>query len=181
VELARVNGSQPASRHRTLEPRCHRSEHARLANNPLPSRGFAGLSKCTLESLPQKANGFLRVRSLKLAHSEVAGVEFVRSMPLLETLDLSSTRVTDLSPLLACRGLRHLNLAGLKPANSRTLMKLPIESVTLSPMLIADRKELDSLRFHRTLRVLRSPDDPLDQSAAVFWRRLDQGAHDQAR
>jgi Leucine-rich repeat (LRR) protein len=43
-------------------------------------------------------------------------------MPLLETLDLSSTRVTDLTPLLACRGLRNLNLAGLNPANPRTLM-----------------------------------------------------------
>jgi serine/threonine protein kinase/class 3 adenylate cyclase len=138
-------------------------------------------SKCILESIPQKAHGFLRVRSLKLANSGVSDVDFVRSMPLLETLDLSSTRVTDLSPLLACRGLRHLNLAGVNPANPRVLMNLPIESLTLSPMLIADRKGLDSLRFHRTLRVLRSPDDPSNQPAAVFWRRLDEGAYDQVR
>jgi serine/threonine protein kinase/class 3 adenylate cyclase len=138
-------------------------------------------SKCSLESFPQKAHGFLRVRSLKLADSEVASLDFVRSMPLLETLDLSSTRVTDLSPLLACRSLRHLNLTGLNPANLRALMNLPIESLTLSPVLIADRKGLDSLRFHRTLKVLRSPEDLPNQPVAVFWRRLDEGAYDQMR
>ena len=139
------------------------------------------LSACALETIPQKAHGFLRVRSLKLANSGVSVVDFVRSMPLLETLDLSSTRVTDLSPLLACRSLRHLNLAGLNPANPRALMNLPIESLTLSPALIEDRKGLDALRFHRTLKVLRSPEDPADQPAAVFWRRLDEGGYDQVQ
>ncbi len=139
------------------------------------------LSECILETFPHKAHGFLRVRSLKLANAGVAVVDFVRNMPLLETLDLSSTRVTDLSPLLACRSLRHLNLAGLNPANPRTLMNLPIESLTLSPMLIEDRKGLDALRFHRTLKVLRSPEDPADQPAAVFWRRLDEGDYDQVQ
>ena len=139
------------------------------------------LSECVLETIPQKAHGFLRVRSLKLANSGVSVVDFVRNMPLLETLDLSSTRVTDLSPLLACRSLRHLNLAGLNPANPRALMHLPIESLTLSPTLIEDRKGLDALRFHRTLKVLRSPEDPADQPAAVFWRRLDEGGYDQVQ
>jgi serine/threonine protein kinase len=139
------------------------------------------LSECVLETIPQKAHGFLRVRSLKLANSGVSVVDFVRNMPLLETLDLSSTRVTDLSPLLACRSLRHLNLAGLNPANPRALMHLPIESLTLSPALIEDRKGLDALRLHRTLKVLRSPEDPADQPAAVFWRRLDEGGYDQVQ
>ena len=139
------------------------------------------LSECALETFPQKAHGFLRVRSLKLANSGVSVVDFVRNMPLLETLDLSWTRVADLSPLLACRSLRHLNLAGLNPANPRALMNLPIESLTLSPALIEDRKGLDALRFHRTLKVLRSPEDPTDQPAAVFWRRLDEGGYDQVQ
>jgi len=108
-------------------------------------------------------------------------VEFARGMPLLETLDLSSTHVTDLSPLLACRSLHHLNLAGLNPANPRTLMKLPIESLTVSPMLITDKIGLNALRFHRTLRVLRSPSDPPDQAASDFWRKLDGGAYNQVQ
>ena len=100
-------------------------------------------------------------------------------MPLLETLDLSAANVTDLSPLLACRELRHLNLAGLNPTNPHILIKLPIESLTVSPMLVTDRKGLNSLRLHRTLKVLRSPDDPADQPAAQFWSKLDEGAYNQ--
>jgi hypothetical protein len=143
---------------------------------PVESLDF---SKCPIESFPQP-RGFLRVRSLKLADSELAGVEFARGMPLLETLDLSSTHVTDLSPLQMCRGLRYLDLAGLNP-NPRTLIKLPIESLTVSPMLITDRQGLNSLRFHRTLRVLRSPDDPPNQPALDFWRKLDGGAYNQVQ
>ena len=139
------------------------------------------LSKCPIEGFPQTQHGFLRVRSLKLADSELASAEFAWSMPLLETLDISSTHITDLSPLLACRNLRDLNLAGLNPVNPRALMNLPIESLTVSPMLITDRKGLDSLRFHRTLKVLRSPDDPLDQTASDFWRKLDRGAYNQVQ
>ncbi len=145
---------------------------------PVESLDF---SKCPIEGLPQTRRGFLRVRSLKLADSEVASVEFARGMPLLETLDLSSTHVTDLSPLLACRGLRHLDIAGLNPADPRALMKLPIESLTVSPMLITDRQGLNSLRFHRTLRIMRSPDDPPDQAASDFWRKLDDGAYNQVQ
>jgi serine/threonine protein kinase/class 3 adenylate cyclase len=145
---------------------------------PVESLDF---SRCPIESLPQTQRGFLHVRSLKLADSELASVEFARGMPLLETLDLSSTHVTDLSPLLACRSLHHLNLAGLNPANPRTLMKLPIESLTVSPMLITDKIGLNALRFHRTLRVLRSPSDPPDQAASDFWRKLDGGAYNQVQ
>jgi hypothetical protein len=145
---------------------------------PVESLDF---SKCPIESLPRTQRGFLRVRSLKLAGSEVASVEFAWGMPLLETLDLSSTRVTDLSPLVACRSLRHLDLAGLNPVNPRTLIRLPIESLTVSPMSITDRQGLNWLRFHRTLRVLRSPDDPPDQAARDFWRKLDGGAYYQVQ
>jgi hypothetical protein len=145
---------------------------------PVESLDF---SKCPIESLPQTQRGFLRVRSLKLAGSEVASVKFAWGMPLLETLDLSSTHVTDLSPLLACLNLRNLDLAGLNPVNPRALLKLPIESLTVSPMLITDRQGLNSLRFHRTLRVLRSPDDPPDQAASDFWRKLDGGVYNQVQ
>ncbi len=145
---------------------------------PVESLDF---SKCPIEGIPQTQYGFLRVRSLKLADSELASAEFAWSMPLLEALDISSTHITDLSPLLACRNLRDLNLAGLNPINPNALMKLPIESLTISPMLMTDRKGLDSLRFHRTLKVLRSPDDPPDQAAADFWRKLDGGAYNQVQ
>jgi Leucine-rich repeat (LRR) protein len=118
---------------------------------------------------------------MKLASSEVGDVDFARGMPLVEKLDLSLTHVTDLTPLAACRQLRHLDLTGLNPASLRTLMKLPLESLTLSPMLITDRSSLDALRVHRTLKVMRSPEDPLEQPASEFWRKLDSGEYDQVR
>ena len=137
------------------------------------------LSKCLIEKLPQASRGFLRVRSMKLASSAVASADFAWGMPLLERLDLSFTHVTDLAPLGACRQLRHLDLAGLNPSNLRTLIKLPLESLTLSPMLVTDRNSLNALRFHRTLKVLRSPEDPPDQPAGEFWRKLETGKYNQ--
>jgi hypothetical protein len=69
----------------------------------------------------------------------------------------------------------------LDPANWQTLLKLPLESLTISPGLITDKKNLNLLRAHRTLKILRSPDDPSDQSAVAFWRKLDEGISVQAR
>jgi tetratricopeptide (TPR) repeat protein len=143
---------------------------------PLHSLDF---SKCLIERLPQAPRGFLRVRSMKLGSSEVANAGFVRGMPLLERLDLSFTHVTDLAPLGACRQLRHLDISGLNPANLRTLIRLPLESLTLSPMLITDRNSLDTLRFHRTLKVMRSPEDPPNQPASEFWEKLETGKYNQ--
>ncbi len=143
---------------------------------PVDSLDF---SKCLIERLPQAPRGFLRVRSMKLASSEVASADFAWGMPLLEKLDLSFTHVTDLAPLGACRQLRYLDLAGLNPSNLRTLIKLPLDSLTLSPMLVTDRNSLNALRFHRTLKVLRSPEDPPDQSASEFWRKLETGKYNQ--
>ena len=60
-------------------------------------------SKCPIERLPQVPRGFLRVRSLTLASSEVANADFAWGMPLLDKLDLSFTHITDLAPLRACR------------------------------------------------------------------------------
>jgi serine/threonine protein kinase/class 3 adenylate cyclase len=149
-----------------------------IFSHPFDSLDF---SRCLIESLPLTPRGFLRVRSMKLASSEVGGVDFARGMPLVEKLDLSLTHVTDLAPLGACRQLRQLDLAGLNPGSLRTLMQLPLESLTLSPMLITDRNSLDALRVHRTLKVIRSPEDPLEQPASEFWRKLDSGEYDQVR
>lgn len=139
------------------------------------------LSRCLIERLPQNPRGFLRVRTLKLAFSQVASADFAWGMPLLERLDLSFTHINDLAPLGACRRLLHLDLAGLNPANMRSLLKLPLESLTLSPMLISDKNSLNTLRFHRTLKVVRSPQDALEQPASEFWRKLDGGAYNQVR
>jgi serine/threonine protein kinase/class 3 adenylate cyclase/tetratricopeptide (TPR) repeat protein len=143
---------------------------------PLDSLDF---SKSRIEGLPQNPRGFLRVRSVTLAFSDVTNVDFAWGMPLLNKLDLSFTQITDLTPLGVCRRLQHLDLAGLNPTNLRTLRKLPLESLTLSPMLMSDKNSLNALRLHRTLKILRSPQDPPDQPASEFWRKLDSGQYSQ--
>lgn len=143
---------------------------------PLDSLDF---SKSRIEGLPQNPRGFLRVRSVTLAFSEVTNVDFAWGMPLLNKLDLSFTQITDLAPLGACRRLQRLDLAGLNPINLRTLLKLPLESLTLSPKLMSDKNSLSVLRLHRTLKILRSPQDPPDQPTSEFWRKVDSGQYNQ--
>jgi len=143
---------------------------------PLDSLDF---SKSRIEGLPQNPRGFLRVRSVTLAFSDVTTVDYAWGMPLLNKLDLSFTQITDLTPLGVCRRLQHLDLAGLNPTNLRTLLKLPLESLTLSPMLMSDKNSLNALRLHRTLKILRSPQDPPDQPASEFWRKVDSGQYSQ--
>lgn len=138
------------------------------------------LSKCNIEALPVTQRGLLSVKSLRLSGSSLTTLDFVRGMPLLENLDISDTNVTDVSVLGFSRSLRVINLGGLNPANLRSLAVLPLQSLTVSPMLITDRASLNALRQHRTLKILRAPGDPDDQPAAEFWAKLDRGMYDQA-
>lgn len=139
------------------------------------------LSKCGIEGLPPTLRDFLRIRSLNLAGTEISNIDFVRGMPLLETLDISSTHVTDLSPLQGRTNLRSLDLQGLNPANLRVLSGLGLTSLVLSPMLVTDKVSLSALRLHRTLKVVRAPDDPAEQPAFEFWRKLDGGLYQESQ
>lgn len=138
------------------------------------------LSKCSIESLPSTMRDFQRIRSLNLSGTEISSIEFIRGMPLLEHLDISQTHVTDLSPLQGRGNLRTLDLQGLNPANLRLLSTLGVTSLVLSPMLITDKVSLSSLRMHRTLKVVRAPDDPPEQPAFEFWRKLDTGLYQES-
>ena len=145
----------------------------------LPQLDTLDLPKCRLETVPQATpRDFLRIRSLNLSGTDVLSLDFVRGMPNLLKLDVSQTNVSDMTPLLACRGLRELELGGTHPSNLRALISLPLESLTLSPMLVTDKSGLATLRLHRNLKMLRSPDDPEHQPAQEFWRKLDNRAYE---
>jgi len=138
------------------------------------------LSKCKITSLPPTQRGFLRIEKLKLAGTDIENIDFVRSMPALEDLNIRNTNVSDLSPLVYCRSLKRLVIDGLNGNGLRSLLNVPLEELTLSPMLILDKTGLDSLRPHRILRVIRAPGDPAGQPAAEFWRKLDDGDYQEA-
>lgn len=148
-----------------------------LATFPLES---LDLSRSTLTALPNVSRAYTRLKSLSLADSHVATMHAARQMPQLESLDLSGSEVRDLSPLLACRRLRFLNISGGDRAGLRTLLSLPLETLTLSPLLISDKDSLYSLQYHRTLKVLRTPSDQENLAPAAFWQRLAAGDYNTA-
>jgi len=149
-----------------------------LASLPLES---LDLVDCVADGFASAPRGFVRLRSLRLAGSQLTQIDAARNMPLLEKLDLSGTHVVDLAPILACRRLAELNLTGLNPANLRVIINLPLRELVLSPELITDKSALAGLRQHRTLRVIRADGDPPDQTALEFWRKLDSGGYPQTQ
>lgn len=138
------------------------------------------LAGSRLTEMPASARLVPRVRVLSIKGNDVPDVGFVRWIPGLESLDVSDTWITDLSPLTTNRRLRKLDVSGLRLENIRVLSLLPLEELTISPGLVFDAEGLQALRGHRTLRILRGPDDPAAQTAAEFWKRFDTGDYTSA-
>jgi len=145
-----------------------------LSSLPLTSLDLSG---SPIEQFPMNTRGFTKLRSLTLDNTGISDLSFARFLPLLENLGVSGAGVTDLTPLAGCRRLRTLDVGSLSLQNVRSLLMLPLESLTLSPLLIADKVGLNQLRGHGTLKFLRTPDDPESLSAPDFWRKLDSGAY----
>ena len=148
---------------------------ATLAALPLESLDLSG---CGIGSLPVGLRGFAKIQTLSLKDTAFSDLSLARMLPLLSALDISGTSITDLAPLATSRRLLSLDLGRLAAENIRTLLFLPLARLTLSPTLISDKASLNTLRAHRTIRVLRTPDDPDDQTAAEFWRKRDAGEYD---
>lgn len=145
-----------------------------LATLPLES---LNLDRCSIQAFSPNTRAFMRMRALSLNGTDLASADFARGMPLLQSLAIADTHVTDLTPLTACRHLRSLDLTGTHPVSLAPLLNLAMESITLSPLLITDPTALAQLRGHRTLKFLRSPGDPEDFPAAAFWKKLDSGGY----
>jgi hypothetical protein len=146
-----------------------------LATLPLENLDLSG---SPIESLPANPRAFLRLRSLNLSSTRIQSLEALRMMPQLETLNLAGSDASDLGSLLNCRRLRNLDLSATNPASLRTLLMLPLESLTLSPLLIGDKASLMAIRGHRTLRSLRTPEDPPTHAPLLFWQKLESGHYD---
>ena len=146
-----------------------------LAGLPLETLDLTG---CPLSAIPATAPSFQRLRNLVLKDTAFTELSCVRKMPQLSRLDISGTQISDLAPLATSRRLQSLDAGSLSLVNVRTLASLPIAHLTLSPMMVSDRAGLNGLRASRQLLVLRAPDDPSDQPAAEFWKKLDAGGYD---
>jgi serine/threonine protein kinase/class 3 adenylate cyclase len=143
----------------------------------------AGLESLTLTdspltSLPADTRTFTRLRNISLRNTSISSLDFLRAAPQVQSLDLADTPPSDLSALFACRRLQFLDISGADRSGLRILINLPLESLTLSPHLISDRNSLETLRFHRTLRVFRSPEDPENFTPVAFWKKYDAGDYE---
>lgn len=147
---------------------------ATLSLLPLESLDLTG---CPIEAIPATAR-LQRLQNLVLKDTDFSDLSFVRSLPLLSSLDISGTRITDLSPLSPCKRLLSLDAGRVSIENLRTLAFLPVARLTISPMMVSDKAALNGLKLLKTLKVLRAPEDPADQPAAEFWRKLDSRGYD---
>jgi hypothetical protein len=116
---------------------------------------------------------------LRLSGTKITDLREIARMPLLEELDISRAPVRTLWPLSGLR-LQHLNLADCPATPLAAVEWMPLQTLVLTPSLCADLKSNPRLRASRTLRSIRAPGDPEDQTAAQFWRRLDAGAYEKS-
>ena len=142
----------------------------------------AGLKSLTLTDspltrLPADIRTLTQLRKISLRGSSISALDFLRVTPQVQRLDLADTPPSDLSALFACRRLQFLDISGADRSGLRILVNLPLESLTLSPQLISDKNSLESLRLHRTLRILRSPEDPENFTPVAFWKKYDSGGY----
>jgi serine/threonine protein kinase/class 3 adenylate cyclase len=151
---------------------------ASMAALPLESLDLTG---CQVSAIPATTPLFSRIRTLTLKDTGFSDLSCLRKFPQLSSLDISGTHITDLAPLAAYRTIQSLDAGKLSLENVRTLGFLPLARLTVSPMLISDRAALNGLRASRRLLVLRAPDDPPDQPAAEFWKKLDARGYDTAQ
>lgn len=135
------------------------------------------LSDSTVQAIPLTTRSFVRLRSLALANTAITSLDFVRMMPALENLNVAGTSPMDLTPLMACRSLRQLDISGRVPLNMRALSNLPLETLVITPEMLTDKLALPYLRGLRQLKVLRVPGDSEEQPVSEFWRKFDSGAY----
>lgn len=125
---------------------------------------------------PTRAGIFARVVEADFSGTHLAHSGFLRGAGALEKLNLSETGLPELNGLDSPR-LRSLNLVGLNPQSLVPLSRLPLHELVIGQELVAEPLKLQLLRSHRTLRLLRLPSDPADQSTQIFWQKLDSGEY----
>lgn len=148
-----------------------------LATLPLESLNLTG---CQISAIPGTVRtSFAKLQTFVIKDTAFADLSWIRLMPVLSSLDISGSSITDLLPLGTTPGrrLQSLDAGKLALENVKSLNVQPLVRLTISPMMIQDKAALGSLRWLRTLRYVRAPDDPVDQPAAEFWRKLDAGEY----
>ncbi len=120
--------------------------------------------------------GFAGLVEAKFRNTVLSGIGFLAKANSLEWLDLSETKVVDLSPLNSSK-LRYLDISGTRPSTLLCLSRLPIEEIVLDPQTAADTNRVNILRYHKTLQSIRVPGEFAGQSQSEFWRKQGRGEY----
>ena len=97
----------------------------RIAANRQSQSPVLDLSGCELETLPVELVALTWLESLNLSDTKIRDLSPLTRLRLLEQLNLRGTPVNDLDPLSALIELRSLDAAGSHVADLRALSKLP--------------------------------------------------------
>ncbi|MEO6845611.1 MAG: protein kinase [Chthoniobacterales bacterium] len=152
-------------------------------------------SKVEKISVPTFTSQYAKLRVLRLADTGITNITALAQMPMLEIVDLARTPVSDLSPLRGKRlkevsvcgtavtdiapiAQNYLRVLDITDAPIKTLAPLRmslLETLILSLQQIQNPDLISSLKGIKSLKVIRTVDDPIDQSSADFWKRYNAG------
>ncbi len=141
------NGLKTLAKHRIVELECvglTRATVGQLVDSlnswTLSNCRLLNVSRCTFVDHRKAAILTSLCRFQQLSILNVSGTEFnkaslemvVQDLPHLDTLDISCTRVTDLSALLNCKDrLRALSMYGLKLPSSETVRSTALQQKSI--------------------------------------------------
>lgn len=126
-------------------------------------------------SPPIQSSGFGDLLEANFRNTSLDSVSFLSLASKLEALDISNTKVKDLTPLSHPSHLKTLRLEGTQPDSLLTLMRFPLEDIFIDSAIAADAKRLKFPRMHRTLKAIHTPEDPEGLAPLAFWAKQERG------
>jgi hypothetical protein len=126
-----------------------------------PLSGLKKLESLDLSGVKVKSTeplaGLTELKSIKLSMSAVASIEFLKTTPKVEALNLYGTSHTfsDYKPLLSLSRLKTLNIY-MNPQASEEQLKVLLKLSTLEEISMSNNKMVTSLSFLKNAKGLRT-------------------------
>lgn len=124
------------------------------------------VSGCGFDSIPPHRTAYLKLKEFRARNSSLRSLEFLAAAPLVESIDVARSAVSQIGPVTWCRQLRSLNISGLKIEDFSNLSRTRITRLTTNPYPLPE--EIEIIAQHRTLTHVRGPDDPQDLTRLEF-------------
>ena len=110
------------------------------------------------------------LRKLEMRATKIESLTPLSNCPL-EILHLPGSNITCIKAISYCP-ISELNLIGLKIADLSPLLNMPLQKLSISRNIL-NNEQIEILK-QLDLRILHSPNDPLDQTPDEFFKNLDE-------